>query len=264
MDRLLWWDHTYEEIKEMPKDTIIVQPIAAVEQHGPHLPVGTDCKICMAFANHLMERFKEVDFPALFLPLLPYGKSNEHLMFPGTVTYTAETLMRVLHEVGASVKRAGFKKLVLLNGHGGNHEVLDLMSREIRIATGLQVYCIHPLLKIMPENMEEFGLSLNEREAWLGIHAGRVETSLIMYVDEDLVRKDKMAPDYPELFDGKNYLDFSERIPYGWMTQDVSKTGAIGDPTGSTADEGGRWIKATGISLMKAFEDIRQVPEDLL
>ncbi|MEL7609069.1 MAG: creatininase family protein [Bacillota bacterium] len=257
MDGMQFWDYTSNEMREAAKDAIAILPVASVEQHGPHLPLGTDSIIVSEFAKRLKERLAKGGEQALFLPLLAYGKSNEHLLYPGTITLTAETLMKVLHEIGASCARAGFRKLVFLNGHGGNHEILDLMTREVRIQTGMQVFALHPLLRVMPRNLAEHNLSLCEREARLGIHAGQIETSIILWIDETLVRKELMCEDYPDNFEGCSALDFSETIPFGWMTQDVSKTGTIGNPVRASAEEGGRWLSAVEDALYEAFIDIK-------
>lgn len=210
------WKHTSNEIRDTARDLIAIQPVASVEQHGPHLPLGTDSMIVSAFAERLRRRFEEEDFPGLFLPLMPYGKSNEHINYPGTITYSAQTFMSVLMDIGRSCARAGFEKMVFLNGHGGNHEVLDVVCRELRI-----------------------------------------ETSVIMRTHPELVREDKMAQDYPACFDGCDYLDFSGKVSYGWMIQDISRNGAVGDPVGSTPEEGERWLASVTDMLYRAFEEIR-------
>ena len=252
MNYLEYWNYTYEEMAAAAGELIAIQPIGSVEQHGPHLPLGTDSIICTAYMKALEERFARDAYPAVFLPLLPYGKSNEHLEFPGTITLSATTLMDVLMEVGESLARAGFKKMVFLNGHGGNHEILDLMCREIRIATGMTVFAVHPSLKIPSKYGHELELPP------LGIHAEKMETSLIFHVAPSLVREEKYVQDYPTNFEGMTYLDFSERVPFGWMTQDVSKTGVIGDPAGATAAQGQRFLEGLTDNLVDVFDEIRR------
>ena len=257
MRSLSLWDYPSNAIKEMAPDYIVVQPIASVEQHGPHLPLGTDSMIAGAFVERLRQRFSQTEFPALFLPHMPYGKSNEHLRYPGTITYSAQTFLSVLMDIGRSCARAGFRKLVFLNAHGGNKEVLDVAVRELRIETGMQVFALHPLVTLLPPDPAQIGCPLTAEEARLGIHGGRIETSVILRTHPELVHQDKLTADYPTCFDGCDYLDFSGRVSLGWMTQDISQKGAVGDPVGSTAEEGERWLSSVTDMLCQAFEEIR-------
>ena len=128
------------EVAAIPKETaLVVLPVGATEQHGPHLPVFTDTLIGEGFMtatfNHLPD-----DANIWLLPALPYGKSTEHMNHPGTITLSAQTLMAVLLDIAMSLKRSGFQKLAFYNTHGGNVDVLDMMGREIRVATGLAVF----------------------------------------------------------------------------------------------------------------------------
>lgn len=247
------WDYTSEEIREMAPGHVAVQPVGAVEQHGPHLPTGTDGMIANAFTKRLIERFQKENYPALFLPLMPYGKSNEHMRYPGTVTFSAKTYMKVLMDIGRSCARAGFKKLVFLSTHGGNREVLDVMAREIRIETGMQVFAMQPSL--LPQNRGP-GCNMTENELKYGIHGGHVETSAILHEHPQLVKRDNMQTSYPGCFGGCSYLDFSGRVSFGWMTGDVSQTGAVGNPVDANADEGGRWLSNVTNEAYRAFSEI--------
>ena len=110
MPNLTFWHNTSEEIGKFAASTIAIQPIGSTEQHGKHLPVGTDSLINNAIVNEVKDLIDAGHVPATFLPLLPYGKSNEHLNYPGTITFTAETFMSVLRDIGDSCARAGFKK----------------------------------------------------------------------------------------------------------------------------------------------------------
>ncbi len=252
---MLFWNYTHEEINTFPKDTVIVQPIGSVEQHGPHLPVATDSLIVQAFCEKLQQVFEQNHYPALFLPLLPYGKSNEHLHFPGTITFSANTLMQILLDIATSVRRAGFHKLVFLNGHGGNQDVLNLMAREIRIETGLTVFTVHPLMRI---HAQEGVPTLCEAEAKNGIHAGQVETAILLHIANDLVRQDKMKAEYPVAFDHCSHIGFTGPVPFSWMAHDLSKSGVFGDPTLANEADGEAWINQTTTAMYELFKDILQ------
>lgn len=240
---------------EIADSAIAIQPIGSIEQHGEHLPVGTDCLIPLAILQNLEPLLREKGVPAVILPIIPYGKSNEHCNYKGTISLTTKTLIDVLTDIGDSCARAGFKKLVFLNGHGGNHEILDFMVREIRIKTGMQVFVLHPFLRIAPKS-----LKLNEKESKYGIHAGQIETSLMLSIDSALVNKDKMKACYPDVLMDKKYIDFSERVPFGWITDDVSTSGVIGDPTDSTKEEGEILLKEVTDDLLEILKEISEFP----
>ncbi|MFP3852794.1 MAG: creatininase family protein, partial [Anaerolineales bacterium] len=140
---------TTVEIADMPakEKAVVLLPLAAIEQHGPHLPVYTDSLIAEEVLKRALVQLP-INFPLWRLPILHYGKSTEHTSFPGTVTLSAEGLMRALHEIAASIARAGFKRFVILNAHGGNTEVVDFLLRDIRQETGLMTFALHPFLRV--------------------------------------------------------------------------------------------------------------------
>ncbi len=123
---------TTDQVADLPKEqAVVVLPIASIEQHGPHLPIYTDSIIVQEVLGRTLALLPD-DFSVWVLPLLSYGKSNEHAGFAGTVTLTSETLIRVLKEIGASIARSGFRRFAILNGHGGNTEIIDFVIRDIR------------------------------------------------------------------------------------------------------------------------------------
>src|SRR5215203_4081092 len=133
MPRRLWAEMTTRDFEALDRERVIaVLPVGAIEQHGPHLPVCVDACLCQAVVEATIARLPE-DLPVTFLPLLPIGKSNEHIDFPGSLTLSAETLTRLWYEVGESVARAGVRKLVILNSHGGNIQVMEIVARELRV-----------------------------------------------------------------------------------------------------------------------------------
>ena len=258
MKSMYWWDYTSNELRDLVPQCVIFQPIGSVEQHR-HLPVATDSLISTDISCRLAEKMEKEGYPALFLPLLPYGKSNEHLKFPGTVTYSAETYLKVLMDIGRSVARAGAKKFVFLNAHGGNSEVLDVACRELRIETGMQVFSVHPLGRLGVD----MSYALTAQEKKLGIHAGRKETSVVLRLAPDMVDTSNMEKDYSVDFTDYKYIDYSGRVSFGWMTQDVSRSGAVGNPEGASAEEGemilSRAVKALYVACLEIqkFEFIK-------
>lgn len=255
MASLDFWDHTAEDIRRIAPDSILFQPVASVEQHGRHLPVGTDSMICTACTNGLKERIKRENFPGIFLPLMPYGKSNEHIDYPGTITYSLNTYLSVLMDIGRSAQRSGFKKLVFINGHGGNQEVLDIVCREIRIETGLQVFALHPFVRMEPD----FQGVITPKEGRVGIHAGRKETSVMLKIRPDTVKKELISEDYSVDFEGLKYIDYSGKVSFGWKTNDVTKTGMVGSAYGANPEEADRWIREVVDQMYEACVEIKDI-----
>jgi len=211
---------------------VVLLPIAAVEQHGPHLPLLTDTLIAEAIV-------REVDdggLPLWTLPTLAYGKSNEHLRFPGTITLTSETLMRVLDEVSASVARAGFSRLAFLNTHGGNTALLQAAARDARVSHGLMVATLQP--NPTTAVLERGEVEIPPEEARYGLHAGRVETAVMLHLRPDLVDTEVATGSPPNPFEKGGRLGFVGSQSVAWVSDDLADNGVLGDPSGATAEEG--------------------------
>ena len=138
-----WENLTRDEIAALDKDnTIVMLPTSATEQHSAHLPVGTDAIILSTLIDMIIEKGTFEKGNLIFAPQLLVGKSNCHMGFAGTLTFSAMTYYNMLHDLAKSIAASGFKKLVLLNSHGGNTDMLNMISRDIRIDLGLNVYVI--------------------------------------------------------------------------------------------------------------------------
>ena len=249
MKKRFWMDLTTEEFRSVDAEkTIAVLPIAAVEQHGPHLPVSTDTEIALGMVRETLKVLPDERSP-LFLPVQTIGKSNEHIRSPGTLTLTAETAIRAWTEIGESVHRAGVRKLIMVNSHGGNVDVISIVARELRVRLNmLAVACQWSRFGSPP------GLYTAEENA-VGIHAGDMETSMMLHFRPDLVNMGKaqnFAPTTIEISKSFELLRPTGFTSFGWIAQDLHKDGAAGDATRATAEKG----KLTAEFRARAFAQL--------
>ncbi len=228
-------------------DSVVLQPIGAVEQHGPHLPLGTDAVIAAEVAERVAER---TDVDLWLLPPLSYSKSNEHAWSPGTVWLSATTLLSVLDDIGRCVATTPARRLVFLNGHGGNSSLLSVALREIRLAHGLLTFLCHPSLP--PDQ----GGTSTEHELGFGIHAGHNETSVMLHLRPDLVHLDRAVRTVPEWLADNDHVRFGGKVPFGWLSNDFDPSGVIGDPTTATAEIGEGLVGAAVASLAEQLAEI--------
>ncbi|AMW29535.1 MULTISPECIES: creatininase family protein [Oscillatoriales] len=244
---------TWTEIAEMPdrENTVIIQPIGAIEQHGPHLPLIVDAAIATAVTGKALEKLDRT-IPAYALSTLYYGKSNEHWHFPGTITLTSETLMSVLMEVGESIYRAGFRKLVFVNAHGGQPQILEMVARDLHQQH--EDFMVFPLFVWRVPHIAKELFSPEELE--LGIHAGDIETSVMLSILPDVVRREKVVREFPHGLPSDSLLSMEGKLPFAWVTRDLSASGVLGDATAATEDKGTRLLESVVDSWVKAIADI--------
>ncbi|GAB6896997.1 creatininase family protein [Kineosporia succinea] len=223
---------------------VVVQPIGAIEQHGPHLPVMTDAFV----AEQVAARAATPD--VWLLPPLSYGKSNEHVGWAGTISLDATTLYAVCRDLGRSLAASGFSRLAFVNGHGGNPSLLDVAARDIRVETGLMVFPVTTGRLGTPA-----GLDLPDAE--FSIHGGHVETSIMLHLAPDTVHMDLAEPGgahLPDLFPGE--LSLEDALPTAWVTDDLTTNGVIGDPTSATAETGAAIVGHWTTRLSAAYEQM--------
>jgi creatinine amidohydrolase len=253
MLRRYWQDMTTEEFARLDALRVIaVLPVGAIEQHGPHLPVSTDACINQGVLACTLEQMPD-DLPVTVLPMLPVGKSNEHLAFPGTLTLSAETLIRVWTEICESVARAGVRKLVLFNSHGGQPQVMDIVARDLRVRLGMMVVAYSWYAGGLPDGL--FG----EAEVRHGIHAGAIETSIMLHLRPDLVQMDRAA-NFSSLM-GELEPDYRHLSPVGagrlaWMAQDLHPSGACGDAADADAVRGRALVEHAAQDLLALLHEI--------
>lgn len=240
-----------------PERTVAVLPVAAIEQHGPHLPVYVDACINQGVVDRTLELLP-AGLPVVVLPMQAVGKSNEHLRFPGTLTLSAETLIRVLTELGEGVARAGLRKLVLFNSHGGNVQVLEIVARELRVRHGMMATALAWSGLAKPPGL------FPDDEFRFGIHAGAVETSMMLHLRPDLVDMSK-AEDFRTLMQDVEEQQYREltilgRVSVGWMAQDVNPKGAAGNALLATAEAGRALVDNAAERFARLLEEVSRYP----
>ncbi|WP_176084515.1 creatininase family protein [Martelella sp. HB161492] len=216
-----------------PERAIALLPVGATEQHGPHLPLNTDSLLAEAMAGGAAAKVRNAD--VYILPTVTYAKSDEHLSFPGTLTLDASTLEATIVQIGRSVARAGFSKLVFLNAHGGNVPVLQIAARRLRNEEKLFCVAAGWMGMGFPDGL----VSAEERTS--GIHGGFVETAAMLHFRPDLVALDKarnFRPASADVAEAYEVLRLVGPVGAGWIAEDLTDDGVAGDAAGATAEAG--------------------------
>jgi creatinine amidohydrolase len=256
-----WWDLTTEEFAALDMERVVaLLPVCAVEQHGPHLPVRVDAAINAGIVERALQRLP-ADVPLLVLPAQNVGKSDEHLAFPGTLSIGYETLGRLWFDLAQSVYRAGCRKIIFFNSHGGQPQLIDIVCRDLRVRLGmLAVNCAWYSVTDMADLFDAVELRH-------GIHGGAVETSIMLHLHPDLVDMQK----------ARNFVSRSIAVEadnavlrvegstgMGWQTQDLNPAGACGDATHADAALGKTLVERAAKSLAALAADVARYPMSAL
>ncbi|MBM3569842.1 MAG: creatininase family protein [Alphaproteobacteria bacterium] len=257
LPRRYWQDMTSEEFTKLdPAKTVALLQVSAIEQHGPHLPVSVDWTINQGVVARAVE-LMPADLPVTILPAMPVGKSNEHLAFPGTLTFSAETLIRIWTELGECVHRAGLRKLVYLNSHGGQPQVMEIVARDLRVRLGMMAVASSTYALTKPPG------TLSEWEMANGIHGGEGETSIMLHLRPDTVHMDRaknFVPIMPTVAAENEVLRTLGPIGIAWQAQDLHPDGAAGDASKATAELGRRMIDAGARKLVTLLGEVSRYP----
>lgn len=254
-----WHELTTKDFAALDRESAVaLLPVGAIEQHGPHLPVYVDTCLTEGVVAHMLEKLPETQ-QLLVLPTQAVGKSNEHLAYPGTLTLSAETLTRLWTEIGESVHRAGINRLIILNAHGGQPQVMEIVARELRVRLGMFVVTLNWWGPGQPEGL------FPESELRHGIHGGAVETSMMLYLRPDLVRMEK-ARNFKSLSetlaDEYKYLAPEGAVGFGWQTQDLNEEGACGDATLADPEKGRLLVDHAATALAELVGEVAGYPMD--
>jgi creatinine amidohydrolase len=243
-----------------PTRWIAVLPLAATEQHGPHLPLGTDVMIAEAYLNRVRELLPE-SIPATFLPIQSIGISTEHVDYPGTLTLPAEVALKSWMALGESVARAGLKKLVMVTSHGGNSAAMMLVAQELRARYDLLAVTTGWSRFGAPEGL------FSADELRHGIHGGAVETSIMLARYSEHVRVDAIADFRSKavaMEKDYRWLSPQRPAPFAWQAQDLHPSGAVGDATMASAEKGERLIDHGARAFCELLADVDKFDPEAL
>lgn len=254
-----WSQLTTRDFRALdPAATVAVLPLGATEQHGPHLPLGVDATLADGIVAATVPLLP-AELPVLFLPTQAVGLSPEHARFPGTLSLSSETLIRLWREIGAGVARAGVRKLVLFNAHGGHSGAMDIVARELRAEHGLIVYSTSWFN--LP--LGAAGARFSADEQRFGVHAGEMETSMMLALAPAQVRmaaardfgstSRQRAADYPILGNGRS-------AKLGWAMEDYNPEGAAGNAAAASAEKGRALVEESARQLALLLAEVSRLP----
>jgi creatinine amidohydrolase len=238
-------------------DWIAVLPLAATEQHGPHLPLGVDSMIAEGMIAACIDALA-ADAPVTFLPVQEICKSNEHTDFPGTLTVGWDTITRMWIDIGSSVARAGPRTLIIITSHGGNAAPMEIAARELRQTLGMRV------VTTSWGRLGQWQDIYSYEHPIIDIHAGLSETSVMLALRPDLVETGKAA----DFASAQTDLDAaSEKLGFhgaaanlAWLAQDLSPQGAVGDASTASAQAGQKDINAVAQGFCALIADLERLP----
>ena len=268
MTSFFWADLSTRDFAQLDlARTIAVLPVAATEQHGPHLPVSVDTVLVDGVVAACLPHVA-ANLSVLFLPTQAVGFSPEHDRFPGTLTLKSSTVIQLWTDIGESVAAAGIKKLVLFNSHGGQVSVMDIVARDLRARLDMLVYSVSWFnMPLIDELGQDLNAQFSTEEHRFGIHAGEVETSMMLALDAahvDLTQAQNFASTSQDRAGKFSILGNGKSAKLGWQIQDYNPSGAVGNAAAATADKGQALVQAAGRSLAALLAELDQLPPSTL
>lgn len=243
---------------------VAILPLGSIEQHGPHLPLGTDMMLAEAYAKAVATCRVPV------LPVSPFGASSEHAHFPGTLTVSDETLHQLWGSLIDSIASTGVRKIILLNAHGGQSQNAEIVARNARFSTTPPTLAVTVNLQSLFHDVAYSVVSKwpHLKQAWEweskhGIHGGLLETALMLYLHPRLVRMeyaDKFLP-RPEL-QTHVLKPHGSYMSYGWRIRDLTASGALGDASLASVEIGKELFRVSREKLERIVADVLQINVD--
>ncbi len=248
---------TWEDIRDLDKGRVVILPVATIEDHGPHLPVNTDGIITKTLCEKVSELMPK---DTVLLPIVTYGYSPHHEDFPGSLNISYETLIRYVTDIGKDLSKHGFRKLLIVNGHGSNAAPVEIAHKRINYETNGKILCACTFYLNGPKGTKAIKrIRKSKYPGGMG-HACELETSLMLAIRPDLVKMGKAKKDMNYPHDGDLFMDWSDGalsfMPY-WST--VSKTGTAGDPTVATREAGEYLLKVAVEELCDRVKIIKNL-----
>ncbi len=243
--------------------TIAVLPVAATEQHGPHLPLSVDTLLVDGVVTAALPHLA-ADLKVLFLPTQAVGLSPEHARFAGTLTLKAGTILRLWTDIAESVAAAGVKKLLLFNSHGGQVSVMDVVARDLRARLDMLVYSVSWFnLPLLDARGNDLNALFGADEHRFGIHGGDIETSMMLALDSahvDMTQARNFASTSQDRAQRFDILGNGKSAKLGWQMQDYNTAGAVGNAAAATAQKGRAVVDAAGLGLARLLVEIDHLP----
>ncbi len=243
------------------RDPVIVLPLAAIEQHGPHLPLSTDLDIGLGLLAEACRQLPP-DLPLSVLPPQACGTSREHARFPGTLSLEPDLTAETIRQLGAALADAGIRRLVLFNSHGGNVAALNLAALALREEHGLLVVKASYFQFERPSD-----IALQEEEWRHGLHGGALETAMMLHLHPDRVRSEEIKTFRSlghDLHGSLRRLAPEGEASFAWLAGDLNEHGVTGDATLATAEMGATLVRHYGQVLADVIGDARAFPLDRL